>query len=169
MAKVYPNKIAVHIEERLPFALWQQDDVVKLVDREGRALADYTGRYPYLPLVVGDGAASHAASLLSSLEHFPEIATRVKARIRVGNRRWDLQLDNGLLVMLPEVGVERELQRLAKLSQEQGIFERELKRIDMRLPDRLVLKLSDAGLAHYQQLVKERQYVLAKATRGRQL
>ena len=49
--------VVIEIEERQPFALWQQDGVVKIVAADGTPIDTYTiGALPTLPLVVGTGA-----------------------------------------------------------------------------------------------------------------
>ena len=169
VTKVYPNKIAVNIEERSVFAIWQNANETVLIDREGRSLAVFDGRDDSLPVIVGKGAAETASLILDSLSRYPDIAMRVKTYVRVGNRRWDLQMDNGVLVMLPEMGVDSEIQRLAILNKEQGLLERDISRIDMRLSDRLVLKLSNETARMRAVSIEERKKVLKTAGKGRRL
>ena len=59
-------------------------------------------RIPQLPLVVGPGAPAGAATLIDALTDRPELQKRVVAAVRVGERRWNLQLNSGTDVMLPE-------------------------------------------------------------------
>lgn len=141
VAKVYPNKLAVHVEERSAFGILQQGEAISLIDQNGEFLANYDGR-PELPLFVGKGANEAASALLDQLNRYPEVATRVKAHVRVGARRWNLQMDNGVDVMLPEKSFEHEIQRLAHLIDEQDILSKDIERIDLRQPDRMVLKLT---------------------------
>lgn len=169
VTKVYPNKIAVNIEERAVFAVWQNANETVLIDREGRSLAEYDGRLDGLPVIVGKGAAEAASSVLASLNRYPDIAKRVKMHVRVGNRRWDLHMDNGVVVMLPESGADSEIQRLAVLNEDQGLLERDIKHIDMRLSDRLVLKLSVASAEMRAAAIEERKSVLKTAGKGRRL
>ena len=102
----------------------------------GEHIAEFAG----LPLVVGPGAPQHCAALIEVLNKFPVVQRRVKASVRVGDRRWDLHLKNGMQVRLPEDGVEDALARLTALEQEQKIFDRDIESVDLRLPDRLVVK-----------------------------
>lgn len=169
VTKVYPNKIAVNIEERSAFAVWQHVDELTLIDREGRSLASFDARAQILPVFVGKGAAETASSILSSLSRYPDIALRVKSHVRVGNRRWDLLMNNGVLVMLPEHGVDSEIQRLAVLNEEQGLLERDIVHIDMRLSDRLVLKLNDETALTRSAAIEERKKILKTAGKGRHL
>lgn len=141
VARLWPATLQVQVVEKEPYAIWQSKGVSWLIDRKGRPITrDGVGEFAGLPLVVGDGAPQHAAELVEILKRFPAIQRLVKASVRVGDRRWDLHLKNGVQVRLPEDGVEDALQRLTVLQQEQKIFDRDIESIDLRLPDRLVIK-----------------------------
>jgi cell division protein FtsQ len=169
VSKLYPDKLAVNIIERQPFALWQNEYGLHLIDREGNVLADFDGRAHALPLVVGKGAETQSATMLGLMSKFPGISSRTTAFIRVGERRWDLKLDNGTIVMLPEDEQERQLVRLAKLDQDEDLFSKDIARIDMRLGDRLVVKLS-AEAAESIKLKREGQIKeLVSARKGREI
>jgi cell division protein FtsQ len=141
VARLWPATLDVTLVEKEPYALWQTKGVTWLIDRSGdqitkEDIAEFAG----LPLVVGPGAPQHAVELIEIMNRFPAIQRRVKASVRVGDRRWDLHLKNGMQVRLPEDGVEDALNRLTVLEQEQKIFERDVESVDLRLPDRLVVK-----------------------------
>lgn len=141
VARLWPATLQVQVVEKEPYAIWQSKGVSWLIDRKGaRITKDGVGEFAGLPLVVGDGAPQHAAELVEILKRFPTIQRLTKASVRVGDRRWDLHLKNGIQVRLPEDGVEDALQRLTVLEQEQKIFERDIESVDLRLPDRLVIK-----------------------------
>jgi len=161
VSKVYPNKLSIKIEERSPFALWQNEHGLQLIDREGRILSEYDGRTHSLPLVVGKGADSEAASVLTLLQRVPDLAVQTKALIRVGDRRWDIELDSGTIVMLPEENLASELLRFAKLDRDNQILERDVERIDLRFKDRLVVKLSGEA----SELVRAKREEQLKAVR----
>jgi len=97
--------------------------------------------------VVGPGAPSHAAALLDTLANQPDLRARVAAMVRVGERRWNLQLKNGITVMLPEGHEEIALKKLHELQVNQAILDRPLVFIDLRLPDRLALRPRAPGAA----------------------
>lgn len=141
VARLWPATLQVQVVEKEPYAIWQSKGVSWLIDRKGtRITKDGVGEFAGLPLVVGDGAPQHAAALVEILKRFPAIQRVVKASVRVGDRRWDLHLKNGIQVRLPEDGVEDALQRLTTLEAEQKIFERDIESVDLRLPDRLIIK-----------------------------
>lgn len=137
-----PDTIYVRIAERQPFALWQHDGRVMLVDREGVVLTDKNlGRFGNLLLLVGAEAPEHAQELLDLIAVEPDLARRVTAAVRVGGRRWNVQLDDSIEVKLPEDDAVTAWTRLAQVERTQGILKRDLVAVDLRLPDRLVVTL----------------------------
>jgi cell division protein FtsQ len=137
----FPGDVHLVIEERTPFAIWQNRGRFALIDRQGRViLRDAVERFADLPLVVGEGAASEAATLLGVLAMYPEVQRRVSAAVRVNQRRWNLRLVSGADVLLPEGYEAAALERLAALHQENQVLDRQLAAVDLRLPDRMVLR-----------------------------
>lgn len=137
-----PGTLVVRITERSPFAVWQNEGAFRLIDKTGGVVADsdvaaFAGQ---LPLVVGRGAPVAAASLIDALAKQPSIQPRVAAAVRVGERRWNLRMSNGTDVLLPEDHEPEALARLAELHASQQLLDRPLAVIDMRLPDKLVLR-----------------------------
>ncbi|HTH15469.1 MAG TPA: cell division protein FtsQ/DivIB, partial [Magnetospirillum sp.] len=138
-----PGSLHLAIVERQPVAIWQNNGEHVLVDRDGRQIPGSVAGFEDLPLVVGDGAGVRADELLTMLAAEPELAPRVRAAIRVGNRRWNLMLDDataGVEVRLPEEQPEQALHRLAQLERERALTSRRVAMIDLRTPDRMVLK-----------------------------
>ncbi|MFD2235794.1 cell division protein FtsQ/DivIB, partial [Phaeospirillum tilakii] len=138
-----PGSLHLEIVEREPVALWQHDGAYTLVDRDGREIPGAIEGFEDLPLVVGVGAQTRAAELLTLLASEPELATRVKAATRIGERRWNLLLDgieDGIEVRLPEIEPETAWHRLAELERNRGLSGRAVAMIDLRVPDRLVLR-----------------------------
>ena len=136
-----PDTIYVDLTERRPFAIWQNQGKFQLIDRSGEVVADEdVATFTDLPLVVGLGAPAHASEMLEALAAVPDIKSRVAAIVRVGERRWNLQLKNRLTVMLPEGHEAAALARLSDLQAHQQLLDRPLLSVDMRLPDRLAVR-----------------------------
>jgi cell division protein FtsQ len=100
------------------------------------------GRFTELPLVVGKGANDRARELLAMLRSEPELAPRVLAAVRVSGRRWNLRLEAGIDVQLPEDDPAKAWAQLARIQRSQGVLERNIVTIDLRLPDRLVVRMA---------------------------
>lgn len=136
-----PGTIVVQLQERRPFAIWQNQGKFTLIDRAGQVVANQdVAKFQDLPLVVGPGAPEAAARLLDALAAQPALKARVTAAVRVGERRWNLVLSNGLNVYLPEDHAPEAVARLMDLQSSQALLDRPLQVVDMRLPDRLVLR-----------------------------
>ncbi|WP_237217820.1 cell division protein FtsQ/DivIB, partial [Falsiroseomonas oryziterrae] len=136
-----PGTILVRLTERAPFAIWQHQGRFSIIDREGKVVTTETlDAFGPLPLIVGAGADRTAAPLYDLLAAHPEVLRRVQAMVRVGERRWNLRLHNGADVLLPEGQEAPALNRLAELQARSALMDRPLVAIDMRLPDRLVLR-----------------------------
>jgi len=138
--RLYPGTIHVAIEEHEPLAIWRNGNQTRLIDERGAVVSDLdVSSFPYLPLVVGGGAAEAAAPFLAELSRRPAIARRVSASLRVGGRRWSLRLDNGVIVHLPEDGVALALDELVSINERQRLIDRDVAVVDMRLPDRVTV------------------------------
>lgn len=137
-----PGAIHVQIVEREPFALWQQDRHLAVVDRAGVVLAERNlERFGDLLLLVGHDAPRRAGELLEIIATEPELARRVTAAVRVGGRRWNVLLDDAIEVKLPEEEVVAAWNRLARLERANGLLARDVSAIDLRLSDRLMVTL----------------------------
>lgn len=155
--KVYPSTLEVKVVERAPFAIWQQGASLSLIEKDGRVIAPLTGsRHAALPLVVGRGADKAAAGFLARVAAYPDLAARVGGYVRVSDRRWNLRIDNGLTVKLPESGEDAALAELVALQSRHGLFSRDIETVDMRLADRLVVKLAPDAAAAREAALKQR-------------
>ncbi|MDQ2801678.1 MAG: cell division protein FtsQ/DivIB [Pseudomonadota bacterium] len=136
-----PGTIMVQLQERRPFAVWQNQGKFVLIDRAGATVTNSdVAAFGELPLVVGLGAPDAAATLIDALAGRPSLSARVVAAVRVGARRWNLVLKSGLTVMLPESHEAAALDRLMAFEKDHQLLDRPLQRVDMRLPDRLVVR-----------------------------
>jgi cell division protein FtsQ len=147
--KFYPGQLQIDIVERSAFALWQQDGRLSVISEDGAVLEPFVARrFVSLPLVVGKGADGKARDFLALLDRYPQVRSVTKAAIFVGERRWNLRLKDGLDIRLPENDVGNALAVLSKLDKDDKLFSRDIVAVDMRLPDRLSVQLSeDAGKA----------------------
>lgn len=136
-----PDTIRVQVIERTAVGRWRQRGRILLVDRNGVLFAAGKAEtFDHLPLLKGSGATDNAAALVDMMASQPALAKQVAQAARRGDRRWDLVLESGLVVRLPEKKPLLAWERLAYLDQKFGLLSRGLLAIDMRLPDRLVLR-----------------------------
>ena len=143
--KLYPDRLLITITERRAFALWQRNRQLNVIAEDGTVLQPFVeDRYRGLPLVVGNSAGRRAKEFISLLDRYPEIRSALRASVLVAERRWNLRLANGIDVRLPEVDLSVALDRLVKLDHQKNLLSRDLTTIDLRLPDRVTVRLSDA-------------------------
>ena len=93
---------------------------------------------------------------MSLVAPHPSVATRLRAAVRVADRRWNLMLDNGIEVRLPETDADAALTRLDDLTANQGLMARDIVLVDLRLADRLVVRLSDQAATQRNETVNSR-------------
>ena len=140
--KVYPDTIVVDLVERVPVALWKADGVVNIISAEGHVIDEAKIEHMRLPQVVGKGANDTAAEFLSYINQYAYLTSKARAYVRVADRRWNIHLDNGPKIMLPEHNWKAALSELDDLNSAKNLLERDIIQVDLRLPDRLVLKMS---------------------------
>lgn len=141
----FPNILKVMIFEKEVMALWQLNERFYPIDTDGYVIeADYHPDKEIL-LIVGAGAPENIVSFLSVVkQNAPQILPRIKAASYISKRRWNIVLDDiqkGITVKLPEENLESALKKLSKLDAEKGIFKRKLTIIDLRLEDKVTVKL----------------------------
>jgi cell division protein FtsQ len=156
--KLYPGRLMIDITERQAFALWQEAGRLSVIADDGAVLEPYVSRrFLSLPLVVGKGADTQARDFLALLARYPQVNAVTKAAIYVGERRWNLRLKDGLDIRLPEQDVGNALAMLSRLDKEDRLFSRDIVAVDMRLPDRLMVQLSDDAAKAREDLFKDKK------------
>ena len=156
--KLYPGHLRIDIVERKAFALWQRDGRLSVISDDGTVLEPYVSKpFLMLPLVVGKGAETHAKDFLALLSRYPQISSVTKAAIFVGERRWNLRLNDGLDIRLPENTLGHALATLIALDKEDHFFSKDIVAVDLRLPDRLVVQLSDDAAKAREEALRKKE------------
>ena len=156
--KLYPGQLQIDITERKAFALWQEAGRLSLIADDGAVLEPYVSRrFLMLPLVVGKGADTQARDFLALLARYPQVQSVTRAAIFVGERRWNLRLKDGIDIRLPEQDVGNALAALSRLDKDEKLFSKDIVAVDMRLPDRLVVQLSDDAAKAREEVFKAKQ------------
>jgi cell division protein FtsQ len=154
--KLYPDRLRIEIKERNPFARWQKDGRAALISADGTILeTTVPQRFSGLPLVVGKGAGQTGQDFLALVARYPMIARMTEASVLVAERRWSLHLKGGVEVLLPESETEQALHILVDLDRTKKLLSRDVVTIDLRLPDRVTVRLSDAAAAAREQALKD--------------
>lgn len=141
ITRTLPNSLTVQVTERVPTAWWQTDGKLQLIDREGVILS----RYKYkermaLPVVVGADAPKHMNELAEMLDAVPSLKPDVTAAIRIGARRWNIELARNITVMLPEEGPTAAWKRFAGMVEHKALLSKAIRHVDMRMEDRVFIQ-----------------------------
>jgi len=145
-----PDTLMVTLEERLPMGIWIDEGLPKLFSHDGHELGVMEIDHEDLPRFAGAGAPEAASELMNMLLDYPEIGKRLSLAIRIGHRRWNLRLDSGLEILLPESRMAEALARITSMQEDEAILDRDLSSIDARLKDRWFLRLSPRILEQLQ-------------------
>lgn len=140
LSRQLPSALKVALVERQPAAVWQRDGKHMLVDEDGVVLASdtYKPAQP-LPVIVGEDAPQHVAGLVELLDAAPTLKPQVVAAVRIGSRRWNVQLQNGVTVMLPQDGADDAWKRFSQLVDREGLLTKAVRSVDMRMDDRVFI------------------------------
>jgi cell division protein FtsQ len=149
--RLWPSTMVVEIARRQGYARWQENGEISVIDSNGeRLLAERAADHPELPLVVGEGAGPAAEPLLIALESLPHLRAHLKQLVRVGDRRWNIELTSGTVIALPEDGAPQAMAQLETLQNQYAILDRPVAGIDLRTPGRLAVRVRPelAGAEH---------------------
>lgn len=148
VVRLFPDTVAIEVEERHLLAVWQHDGRASVVDAGGVVAPEADpARFTNLPLVVGDGANVAAAQILPLVAARARLSQRLDALVRVDARRWDLRLKDGGLIQLPATDEEAALIRLDQLDQQSRILDLGFSRIDLRDPEMVAVRPRQAPTA----------------------
>ena len=139
-----PDQLVIDIVERRPAAVWQNRGRLSLVDSAGVVLAPVPlDRMPDLPLLIGPGANAQSAALEQLLAKVPTLKPQLASATWIGRRRWDLAFSSGETIALPEgnAAAATALTRFAKLDRSSGLLGRGMKRFDLRMPGKMIVRL----------------------------
>ncbi len=140
--RLLPDTIHIRLVEDTPLAIWQHDGKFSVINQEGAIIPGANaGEFPALLQVVGAEAPHATPDLLEMMAGEQDLAHHVTAAVRVGDRRWNIEFDNGVELILPEDGADAAWRRLASLDRSDRLLEKSITAVDMRLPDRLVLRV----------------------------
>lgn len=140
----FPNVIHISIVEKTVKSIWQYQNEFYPIDEDGEIIETEYVPERNLLQIIGEGAPAHFNALLKVVEKDPELFSRLKAANYISNRRWNLIFDdveNGITVKMPEENFEAAWKKLVKLNRTRGILKRKLTFIDLRLKNKIVVRL----------------------------
>lgn len=147
-----PNALNVTITEFTPFAIWQNDGGKYLIDKDGNVVPfEDQEEFRNMVTLSGKGANIHVRSLFNIFVIDPKLSENVFSATWVGDRRWDIRFENGLLIKLPENNISEAWQRLIKINNMPGSL-LGLKIIDLRIADKIYLEYNDSVIKELKNL-----------------
>lgn len=164
VSKLYPNGLSIKLTERKAFAIWQHDEELSLIEEDGHLIVPFAHQnYANLPLVTGNGAEREARYLVPAVAGIPELKSRVKAQMLIAGRRWDIRLDNGVTIQLPAGDPADALKQLALMDSATGLLSKDIELVDLRVPDRVVVRLTAAAMTVREAELKKQADAAKKA------
>jgi len=145
--------LRISVVERIAVVLFRRADrVLVMLDKGGVEIGPAGERadHPRLPLILGPGAPDHVGEVIALLGGAPGIVPRLRAFVRVGERRWNLELDHGLTIKLPQTGSVEALSRIMAQHYGEELLDRDIAVIDMRLPGRPTLRMKPMAAETFQ-------------------
>ncbi|HVT50370.1 MAG TPA: cell division protein FtsQ/DivIB [Dongiaceae bacterium] len=137
----FPDQLIVSVTEAEPMALWQRNQKLFLVSRDGDVIETANiAKYSNLLIVVGEDAPKQAQTLFDILAQTPDLRPHVTAAVLVGKRRWNIRMDNDVDVKLPEDGAAAAWKRFADLNRQNDLLSKDITVVDMRQSDRVVVR-----------------------------
>ncbi|OSQ51693.1 cell division protein FtsQ/DivIB [Marivita geojedonensis] len=148
------NVLQVDVVERIPVVLWRNDQGLELLDNEGVLVgpAFLRSDWPELPLIVGEGADRNVTEALDLVAAAEPLAGRLRGLVRMGERRWDVVLDRDQRILLPETDAVLALERVIAMDEAVDMLERDLVTVDLRLPHRPTLRMTDGAVQELQRI-----------------
>lgn len=146
--------LEIAVTERIPAVVWRGRQGLELLDGDGHRVASLLHRTDRadLPLLAGDGAEAVVPAALELYRIGHPVRPRIRGLLRVGERRWDVVLDRGQRILLPETGAEAAFQRVIALDEARGLFARDVTVVDMRNPDRPTVRMGETAAETFRTL-----------------
>ncbi|WP_134726386.1 cell division protein FtsQ/DivIB [Paracoccus luteus] len=135
--------LSAHVTERQPAVLWRHARGIDLLDKGGHRVASVTSRDVRrdLPMIAGEGAGAHASEAMALIDAAGPVLPRLRGLERMGERRWDVVLDRGQRIMLPEDRAVAALEQALAMARDGDLLARDVVAVDLRDPARPVLRL----------------------------
>ncbi len=148
--------LVAEVIERQPVAVWRTRDGLAVVDAEGVSVADLSHRSERadLPVIAGEGADKAVPQALEILRAAAPLADEMRGLVRMGERRWDVVMQRGQRIMLPEAEPVRALERVIVLNDVQDMLARDLVAVDMRLASRPTIRMNEAATEEWWRITK---------------
>ncbi|MEP4038077.1 cell division protein FtsQ/DivIB [Pseudophaeobacter sp.] len=143
--------LQIDVEERSPAMIWRSHEGLALLDETGAHVAELGRRamHPDLPLIAGESADLMAGEALDLIATARPLGGRLRGLVRIGERRWDVVLDRGQRIMLPQDRPVQALERVIVVSEVQDLLERDVAVVDMRIAARPTVRMTENAVENW--------------------
>lgn len=142
--KKFPGNIIIRIDEREPEAIWQENQALYLADSQGNIITDkVTNEYLHLPLIIGSDSKKEVLEFFEIIQSSPYLYSFVKEGKKIGNRRWNITLDNEILIKLPEEEPEKAWKKLTEIEKQSRVLSKNIDYIDLRIENQVVTGIKE--------------------------
>ena len=143
----FPNILHIGLQEKKVKSIWQYKNEFYPIDEDGKIIETEYVPQKGLLLIVGEGAPENINALTKILKSDEALLARIKAANFISKRRWDLIFDDvetGITVKLPQDDIKQAWKKLVKLNKTKGILKRKLTFIDLRLKNKVIVKIGES-------------------------
>jgi len=142
--RTLPSSIKIQIIEKKPVAIWQTKSGNKLITKDGSIIsnANVTAFKNNLPIIIGKGANKDAFLILQILKKNPDLYNNVWSISYINKRRWNVHLNQGLIVLLPRVKIYDAWTKIGFLQRKYKILDIGLTEIDIRNKNQIFAKIN---------------------------
>ena len=135
--------LLIKVNEKSPALLLKKKNGFTVLSKQGEFIRSVSSReiFSDLPVITGKGAENAADQANAIFEAIYGKLDQVRGLVFVGQRRWNLIMTSGQVVMLPEKNPEQAIQKILILDKAEQILSRNIAVFDFRLPSRVTLRL----------------------------
>ena len=147
--KILPSTLKINVTENDPYAIYFQEGKSFLIDLDGSIITEINlNNYEDdLLFVRGENSPELLEQLIRDISiAFPNLTQTLEEVEFIEKRRWNLKLNNKLLVKLPDENIQQSLKNLKQLFEEQEVMESNIIEIDLRIQGRAALKVLDGKI-----------------------
>jgi cell division protein FtsQ len=133
----------IRVDEKTPALLLKKKMGFAVLSAHGDYIRSVSSReyFPNLPVITGVGAENAASQATTILKVIDKKLTQVRGLVFVGQRRWNIIMTSGQIIMLPENNPEHAIQKILILDKAEQILSRQIAVFDFRLPSRITLRI----------------------------
>ena len=148
-----PSKLSIIIEEEKPMFLLKEKKKITLLNLEGKKIQDIktiSTAYKDLLILSGDGVENKIFNLQNIFSVGTSVSENIKEATLISSRRWSLKHSSNIIIELPEDNPSKAFYKIVELENKYGFLNERLKKIDLRISDRMIIQLKNKS-----ELIKE--------------